>query len=108
MSKHAASSLHCSSGRSSQDQYGALPVKNPAYSTDPRASRRWFRDLLWRAFPAASERELAEKASAVLDVSHRQVINWLREEHDPKLRYIMKVLALAGAEIVFSRIEGQS
>jgi len=108
MSKHAASSFPCSPGRSSPDHYGALPVKNPAHSTDPRANRRWFRDLLWRAFPAASERELAEKASAVLDVSPRQVINWLREEHDPKLRYIMAVLAIAGAEIVFSRIEGQS
>lgn len=107
MNQHAASSFHCSTGHSSQDQYGALPVKNPAYSTDPRANRRWFRDLLWRAFPAQSERELADKASAVLDVSHRQVINWLREEHDPKLRYIMAVLAIAGAEIVFSRIEGQ-
>ncbi|WP_304619712.1 hypothetical protein [Paracoccus sediminilitoris] len=108
MTKHAAPSFQCSPGHSSQDQYGAQPVKNPAYSTDPHANRRWFRDLLWRAFPAASERELAEKASAVLDVSHRQVINWLREEHDPKLRYIMAVLAIAGAEIVFSRIEGQS
>lgn len=108
MTHHAASSFHCSTGHSSQDQYGALPVKNPAHSTDPRASRRWFRDLLWRAFPARSERELAEKAAPVLGVSHRQVINWLREEHDPKLRYIMAVLALAGAEIVFTRIEGQS
>ncbi|SCY61879.1 hypothetical protein SAMN05660710_02123 [Paracoccus tibetensis] len=106
MTQHAASSLRCSNGHSSRDQYGALSVKNPAHSTDPCASRRWFSDLLWRAFPSRSERELSEKASAVLDVSPRQVINWLREEHDPKLRYVMAVIALAGAEIVFSRIEG--
>lgn len=106
MSQHAAPSSACSPGHSSRDQYGASSVKNPAHSTDPSANRRWFRDLLWRAFPSRSERELAEKAAAVLGVSQRQVINWLREEHDPKLRYIMAVLALAGAEIVFTRIEG--
>lgn len=107
MSHHAASSFRCSKAHSSQGQYGAHPVKNPAQTNDPCANRRWFRDMLWRAFPSASERELAEKAAPVLGVSERQVSNWLRMEHDPKLRFVLAVLGLAGAEIVFSRIEGQ-
>lgn len=82
-------------------------MKNPAHSTDPAAARRWFRNLLWRAFPAPSERDLANRAARVLDVSPRQVINWLREEHDASLRYVMAVMAIAGAEVVFGRIEGR-
>lgn len=105
MSQHAASSLCCSKAPS-QSQYGAQSVKNPAQTDDPGVYRRWFRDMLWRAFPSASERELAERAAPVLGVSERQVSNWLRMEHDPKLRFVMAVLPLAGAEIVFSRIEG--
>ncbi|MGP3699213.1 hypothetical protein [Rhodobacter sp. NSM] len=71
------------------------------------ASRRWFRNMLWRAFPSASEHELAHKAARVLGVSPRQVKNWLREEHDASLRYVTAVLMIAGGEVVFSRIEGQ-
>ncbi|MFV0383663.1 hypothetical protein [Paracoccus sp. (in: a-proteobacteria)] len=82
-------------------------MKNLAHSTDPGLARRWFRALLWRAFPAASERELSVRAAAVLDVSPRQVSNWLREEHDASLRYVAAVLAIAGAEIVFQKIEGR-
>lgn len=70
------------------------------------ASRRWFRDLLWRAFPAKSENDLAVQAAPVLNVSTRQVRNWLREENDAKLKYVVAVLAVAGAEIVFKQIEG--
>ena len=65
------------------------------------AYRMWFRDLLWKAFPSSSENELAYKASRVLDVSERQVRNWLRLEHDPKLKYIMPLLPIAGVEWVF-------
>jgi len=65
------------------------------------AYRMWFRDMLWRAFPADSDAARAEKAARVLDVSDRQVRNWLRCEHDPKLRYVMAVIAIAGAEVVF-------
>lgn len=81
-------------------------MKNPSHSTDPGAARRWFRNLLWRAFPSPSERDLANKAARVLNVSPRQVINWLREDHDASLRYVLAVMAIAGAEVVFARIEG--
>jgi hypothetical protein len=77
-------------------------MKNPANSLpgDAAASRRWFAGLLWRAFPSPSEHELAVKAARVLDVSPRQVRNWLRCEHDASLRYVTAVMVIAGAEIV--------
>jgi hypothetical protein len=81
-------------------------VKNPANSTSHAdASRRWFRNLLWRAFPSASERDLAEKAARVLDVSPRQVRNWLSEEHDASLRYVTAVALIAGVEWGFGKME---
>jgi hypothetical protein len=85
-------------------------VKYPAHSSSARAddhktaSRRWFRDLLWRAFPSPSEGDLAIKAARVLDVSPRQVQNWLRCEHDAGLSYVTAVMAIAGAEVVFGQI----
>lgn len=82
-------------------------MKNLADTANPSASRRWFRNLLWRAFPSNSENDLAHKAAAVLDVSPRQVKNWLREDHDASLRYVTAVLAIAGAEIIFGKIEGR-
>lgn len=87
-------------------------MKNPAQtistgrnSDHTEASRRWFAALLWRAFPARSERELASVAARALDVSPRQVVNWLRGEHDASLRYVTAVLAIAGAEVVFGAME---
>lgn len=89
-------------------QPGAFEMKNPARNNEhARASRRWFSNMLWRAFPSASERELSHKAARALDVSPRQVVNWLREEHDASLRYVTAVLAIAGAEVVFKHIEGK-
>lgn len=84
-------------------------MKNPAYSAvdHATASRRWFAGLLWRAFPSASEHELSHKAARVLDVSPRQVVNWLRCEHDASLRYVTAVMAIAGAEVVLGRVEGR-
>lgn len=83
-------------------------MKNLAHSaTNPKAARRWFRNMLWRAFPSPSENELAIKAARVLDVSPRQVKNWLREENDASLRYVTAVLAIAGAEVIFGKIEGR-
>ncbi|HEV8034797.1 hypothetical protein, partial [Yoonia sp.] len=70
-------------------------------------ARRWFRNLLWMAFPSRSENELANKAAAVLGVSPRQIRNWLREDNDASLRYVFAVLAIAGGEIVFKQIEGR-
>lgn len=107
MTKHAAPPADPSVDRPSPDQYGVSALKNLANSTDPRASRRWFRNMLWRALPSPSEHDLALKAANVLGVSPRQVRNWLREEHDASLRYVTAVLAIAGAEIVFGRIEGR-
>ena len=79
-----------------------------ANSVDHRsASRRWFAALLWRAFPAPSEHDLSLKAARVLDVSPRQVRNWLRCDHDAGLSYVLAVMAIAGAEVVFDRIEGR-
>jgi hypothetical protein len=91
-------------------QDGRVAMKLPAFSgtTDHGgASRRWFRDRLWEAFPSRSERELSQRASRALGVSPRQVINWLREEHDARTRYTLAVLAIIGAEIVLSRVEGR-
>lgn len=61
--------------------------------------------MLWRAFPSPSEHDLANKAARALDVSPRQVKNWLREEHDASLRYVTAVMMIAGAESVFGVIE---
>jgi acyl-CoA synthetase (AMP-forming)/AMP-acid ligase II len=79
-----------------------------ANSIDHRtASRRWFASLLWRAFPAASEHDLSLDAARVLGVSPRQVRNWLRCDHDAGLSTVLAVLAIAGAEIVFDRMEAR-
>lgn len=101
--KHAAPPFPCSSivGRS-HDQHGDFPMKNLADNP-----RRWFRDMLWRAFPSPSEHDLAEKAAPVLGVSKRQVKNWLREDNDASLSSVAKVIAIAGAEVIFARIEGR-
>jgi hypothetical protein len=69
------------------------------------AERAWFAALLWRAFPSDSENELSERAGPVLGVSARQVRNWLRCEHDARWRDVMKVLAIAGGEVVFRAME---
>ncbi|UXU73677.1 MULTISPECIES: hypothetical protein [unclassified Paracoccus (in: a-proteobacteria)] len=75
------------------------------------AERAWFAGLLWRAFPdARSENELAELAADVLTsdsrpVTPRTVRNWLRRENAPHFRYVLKVIALVGAESVFQVID---
>jgi hypothetical protein len=91
----------CSEGDGLDGKSLANPVEHGT------VSRRWFRNLLWRAFPARSEADLANKAASVLDVSPRQVRNWLREENDASLRYVTAVMAIAGAEVIFSKIEGR-
>jgi hypothetical protein len=81
--------------------------KNLAKSRDQRAqSREWFANLLWVAFPAHSEAELCKKASAALGASSRQARNWLRCENDAPVSVVTKVLMVAGAEVVFKKIEG--
>ncbi|QPM89362.1 hypothetical protein PSAL_005780 [Pseudooceanicola algae] len=70
-------------------------------------SRRWFAALLWLAFPGASERDVARRASGVLEVSERQVINWLRCENDAALRYVTAVMVLAGVLCALEPIRGR-
>lgn len=81
-------------------------MKNLANNSDHAvASRRWFSDMLWRAFPAPSEHDLSVTAARALGVSPRQVKNWLREENDASLRYVTAVMMIASAESVLSVIE---
>lgn len=74
------------------------------------AEREWFASLLWKAFPEArSENDLAEIAAKVLtkdgrQVEPRTVRNWLRCENAPSFRYVIRVIAIAGAESVFQII----
>lgn len=64
-----------------------------------KASRRWFAAMLWRAFPSPSEHDLSVKAARVLDVSPRQVKNWLRCQNDASLKYVTAVALIAGVEL---------
>lgn len=78
------------------------------------AERRWFAGLLWKAFPEArSENELAELVAEVLaterrPINPRTVRNWLRCENSPHFRYVMRVLAMAGAESLFQIIDAEN
>lgn len=97
--------VDCGNPSDQREQYSAKNLANPVEHGS--VSRRWFRNLLWRAFPSRSENDLANKAASVLDVSPRQVRNWLREENDASLRYVTAVMAIAGAEVLFTKIEGR-
>lgn len=90
-----------------REQYGVPRVKNPARSDVDHvsASRKAFAALLWRAFPSPSEKALVDKAAPILDVSPRQIKNWLRCEHSAAWHYVAAVMAIAGAEIVFVPLE---
>ncbi len=79
-----------------------------AWSGHRTRSRKWFAGMLWRAFPAESERGVAQRAAPVLDVSERQVINWLRCDHDAALSYVTAVLVIAGAETVLGPDSGRA
>lgn len=81
--------------------------ENFAGAQHKNSSRAWFASLLWRAFPASSEREVARRAAPLLGVSERQVINWLRSENDAALSYVTAVMALAGYETVLKPIRGK-
>lgn len=82
-------------------------MKNPAKNgiDQVSASRKLFANLLWRAFPAPSAHDLAIRAAPVLDVSPRQIRNWLACEHSAAWHYVAAVMAIAGAELVFHRID---
>ena len=71
-------------------------------------SRKWFAALLRRAFPGASNREVAEMAAPVLNVSERQIVNWLKCENDAALSYVTAVMVLAGVELALEPIRGKA
>lgn len=79
--------------------------------TGEEAEQRWFVGLLWRAFPEArSEKELSELVAEVLTTDRRPVHpktvkNWLRQANTPHFRYVMRILALVGAESVFEILD---
>jgi hypothetical protein len=83
-------------------------MKLCSYSSirDERSRRRWFADLLWRAFPGASMREKALRASPVLGLTARQIENLMEMRHDAKLGTILMVLAITGAENIFDIVGG--
>lgn len=100
----------------SQGHHGAtgleMSFRKSAGGVSPQdAERAWFARLLWRAFPEArSENELADLAAEVLTsgkrpVTARTVRNWLRCENTPHFRYVLQVVALAGAESVFEILD---
>lgn len=107
MLDHAASHFGNGSSVSAQETDRRTSLKYLSNSTPDYAnfSRKWFAELLWKAFPDQSESAIAERAARVLDVSPRQVRNWLRCNNDASLRHVMAVMAVAGAEIVFRKIE---
>lgn len=69
-------------------------------------SRKWFAALLWRAFPAASNIEVARLGAPVLGVSERQITNWLNCENDAALSYVTAVMVLAGVECALDGVRG--
>lgn len=85
--------------------------KSRGNASAEEAERAWFAGLLWKAFPEAqSENELAALAAEVLTsdgrrIDPRTVRNWLRCENTPHFRYVIRVLALAGAESLFQIID---
>lgn len=79
--------------------HGKAPRRFP---DDADAVRRWFRGLLWQAFPEAqTDLELARLAAVALEVSEGRVRGWLRLDHSPKLLEVLNVMTLAGVEFVF-------
>lgn len=93
----------------SRVQYAGCPSKNLAENSNDHvlASRKWFAALLWKAFPARSEHEICTRAALALDVSPRQVKNWLRCENSAAMHYVVAVMMIAGFEIGFRALEGR-
>ena len=94
--------------------FGKSFRKSRSALTPEDAEREWFASLLWKAFPDAhSENELAELVADVLTtdrrpVTGRTVRNWLRCENSPHFRYILRVIALVGAECLFQIIDPEA
>lgn len=81
--------------------------------TAEEAEREWVRRVLWKAFPkATSENDLADRVakhltSARRPIDARTVRFWLRGETTPHFRYLVPILALAGAEAVMDMVFGK-
>ena len=91
----------------SQGKHMEAVVKNLAdiAGGNVKPARKAFANMLWLAFPSPSEHDLCLKAARVLDVSPRQVKNWLRCQNSAAIHYFFAVAAIAGAEVVFQQIE---
>ncbi|WP_068115262.1 helix-turn-helix domain-containing protein [Tropicimonas marinistellae] len=77
-----------------------------SFEDERRSPRQRFADLLWCAFPARSEAEVAAKAARALGCSERTVRNWLRCENDASLTYFFAVAAIAQVEMRLGRRRG--
>ena len=77
------------------------------------AEKHWFAGLLWKGIPeATSENDLADRWAELLTTERRPIHpktirNWLRCENTPHFRYVMRVIALAGAESLFQIIDAE-
>lgn len=80
----AAASMYSSQVHSSQGEHRDKSMQFLAKSnTDFRQkSRREDSELLYRAFPARTQKEISEKASRAIGVSPRQIIYWMQCEND--------------------------
>lgn len=83
-------------------------------SKPEETERKWFAGLLWKAFPEAiSQEELANLVAEVLTTDKRPVHpktvrNWLNLDHAPHFRYVIRVIAMAGAESLFEIIDAEA
>lgn len=93
----------------SRGKYRGNTMKNPAKTHQHGApvQRQWVCNMLWAAFPSASENILSEKAARALDCSERQVRNWLRCEHDAGAKIIAGLVVLIGFEAAASCFYGK-
>lgn len=112
---HTAPSSFASKIHHSQDGYRSKQLEKSFRNemSQEDMERKWFADLLWKAFPdAQSENELSELVAEVLTtekrpIHPRTVRNWLRCDNSPSFRYVMRILAMAGAEAIFQIIDAE-
>lgn len=91
------------------------PVENGFRNglTAQDAELRWFSNLLWATYPEArSENDLANRVARELTTSRRKISPrtvryWLRGDHAPHFRYVMRVLDLARREGVHDFFDGR-
>ena len=101
---------------SSQNLYRSEPLEKLCRksSIPEEIERKWFAGLLWKAFPEANSlEELADLVAEVLTtdkrpVNPKTVRNWLNLDHAPHFRYVIRVIALAGAESLFEIIDAEA